>query len=81
MKTFTIDNTEYTVRTCTAIALNAGDTERQDALLVTSHMNGEKSEYVVFGYEMPKTEEDFALMSEDSTAWDSDYETLATVEI
>lgn len=81
MKTFNINNTEYIITACTAIALNAGDTERQDALLVTSTASGEKSEFVVFGYAMPDDADEFQEMADDYNAWESDYETLATVEV
>lgn len=81
MKTFTINNTEYTVTPCTAIAscdLNTGD--RQDALLIENTADsGEKFRYVVFGYEMPTTAEDFQDMADDSSAWESDCEVLETV--
>ena len=33
-KTYTIDNTTYTVRTCTAVAVSIGETERTTALYV-----------------------------------------------
>ena len=76
-KTFAIDNTEYTITDCTA--LNCED-ERVNALLVENTADsGEKFAYVVFGYQMPETTEDFADMCEDCNAWDSDYETLETV--
>lgn len=81
MKQFTINDTTYTVRTCTAIALNAGDAEAQDALFVTNYANGEKMESVVFGYDMPETLEDFCDMADDSGAWDSDWDTCHTVKI
>lgn len=81
-KNFAIDNTEYTVTTCTAIAVTADDTTRQDALLIESTADsGEKFRYIVFGYEMPDTAEDFEAMSDDSSAWTSDYEDLETVEV
>jgi hypothetical protein len=80
-KTFTIDNTEYTVTTCTAIAVTAGDTDRQDALLIESTADsGEMFRFVAFGYDMPETVEDFQDMADDSSAWDSDSDTLATVQ-
>lgn len=79
-KTFTIDNTEYTVTTCTAIAL--GDVSEQEALLVENTADsGEMFQKVVFGYEMPETAEDFEEMCDDSGAWESDYEVLGTVEV
>ena len=74
--------TEYTVEAVTAIALSAGDTseaDRQEALLVSSEVNGEKFEAVVFGWNMPETDDDFLTMCEDSSAWDEYHETLATV--
>ena len=77
-KTFTIDNTEYTITDCTA--LNCED-ERVNALLVENTADsGEKFQFVVFGYEMPETVEDFEDMCDDSCAWDSDYEVLETVQ-
>ena len=78
-KTYIVNNIEYNITNCTAVALNAGDTDRQDALVVTNSRNGEKFAYVVFGYQMPETVEDFADMCEDCNAWDSDYEVLETV--
>ena len=75
---------EYTVEAVTAIAISAGDTseaDRQDALLVRSEVNGEIFESVVFGYDMPESDEDFLTMCEDCSAWDSDCETLDTVKI
>lgn len=77
-KTFTINGTEYTVSTCTAI--HPSDLDRQDALLVTSCENRETFEHVVFGYQMPDSEKDFEIMSNDPYAWDFDHETLATVQ-
>ena len=75
-KSFTIDNTEYTVTACTAMY----EGERLSALLVENTAeSGEKFQFVVFGYEMPETAEGFEDMCEDSCAWDSDYETLESV--
>ena len=82
-KTFTVEGTEYTVEEITAIATCAGEyseDDRQNAILVTNIADsGEKVEYVVFGYEMPDDEYDFANMCDDPYAWDSDFETLKTV--
>lgn len=82
-KTFTVKGTEYTVEEITAIATCAGEYSedfRQNALLVTSMADsGELIEYVVFGWNMPENDDDFADMCEDSNAWDSDWETLETV--
>ena len=82
MKTFEINNTEYTMESCTAICgSDLGDeSKRQDAILVTSENGGEKSEFVVFGWEMPETSEDFSDMCDDSSAWESDWEVLETVK-
>ena len=81
MKTFEINGTEYSVETCTAICgADLGDeSKRQDALLVSSEDGGEKFEFVVFGWEMPETSEDFSDMCDDSSAWESDWEVLETV--
>lgn len=83
MKTFTINDTEYTVTACTAVAscdLCSGS--RQASLLIENTADsGEKFQYVVFGYDMPETADDFADMCDDSSAWESDYEVLETVEI
>ena len=76
-KTYIIENIEYTIIPCEAIALD--DYTHQDALLVSSKQNGEKFDKVVFGYEMPETIEDFDDMCEDSSAWESDQEVLETV--
>lgn len=81
-KTFTIDNTEYSVTTCTAIpACELDNGSIEEALLVENAADsGETFQFVVFGYEMPETVEDFEDMCEDSCAWESDSEVLATVE-
>lgn len=81
-KTFAINNIQYTVIDCTAIAFcDLEDGKRQNALKVISHRNGETFEKVVFGYQMPETAEDFSAMCEDSFAWESDAECLRTVEL
>jgi hypothetical protein len=71
----------HTVETITAIAAcdDNDESKRQPALLVTNEKNGEKFEFVVFGWEMPTDLDEFDAMCEDSTAWDSDYEVLATI--
>ena len=83
-KTFTVEETEYTVEDITAIATCAGEhgeEMRQNALLVTNMADsGEKIEYVVFGWAMPENEDDFSDMCEDSDAWDSNWETIETVK-
>lgn len=82
-KTFTVDGTEYTVEQITAIATSAdeyAEDQRQNALLVTSYTDsGEKMEYVVFGFDMPQDESDFASMLDEPNAWDGSEDTLRTV--
>lgn len=81
MKIFKVYGTEYNVEPCTAICgADMGDeSKRQAALLVSSESNGEKSEFVVFGWEMPAAADGFADMCDDSSAWESDWEVLGTV--
>lgn len=81
MKQFEINGIEYTVEDCTAIcAADCGDeSKRQAALLVSSERDGEKFKEVVFGYDMPETEENFRDMCEDFAAWESGAEVLGTV--
>ncbi len=80
---FNLDGRDYTVSDCTAIAMIDGtenESDRQNALLVSTVTDGGESvEHVVFGWEMPKTVEDFADMCEDYNSWGSDFETLETV--
>ena len=81
-KTFTICDTEYTVCECTAICKDLGESERRKAIFVYSFAeSGEKSEYVLFGFEMPEDESEFIEMCEESSAWDGWYETVESVEI
>jgi len=82
MKTFIDNGTEYTVSTCTAVALSAGDSlfdddDRQPALYVVAFSNaGERVEDVVFNWTMPQTVEDFNKMCDDSGAWSRDEDDL-----
>ena len=77
-KTYTIDNTTYTVRTCTAVS--AGETERATALYVDYYAeSGEHVEYVVFNATMPEDEDEFMDLCDYSDEWDSHYMTIATV--
>ena len=80
MKTFEIDGTNYAIELCTAIcAADAGDeSKRQNALLVSCEYNGELFESIVFGYDMPETEEAFDDICADSSAWESDYTVVGT---
>lgn len=73
MKTFNINGTEYTVEICTAIcgADRGDESKRQDALLVSSERDGEMFNDVVFGCEMPDTEENFLDICADYAAWES----------
>lgn len=85
MKQFIIEGTEYAVTECTAIAsCDVDETRtRQNALHVVSYSDGgERFDFVVFGWEMNwlETEEDFLKMSEESSAWESDYTVIETIE-
>ena len=81
-KTFTIGSTEYTVCDCTAVCKDLGESDRRKALFVYSFADsGEKSEFVVFDYEIPEDESEFLKMCEDSSAWDGWFETIDSVEI
>ena len=71
MKKYNLNNIEYTITPCTAIAEcdNGNEAARQNALLViTTLESGETVEHIVFG---PETAEDFADMAEDYSAWEA----------
>ena len=77
-KTYTINDTTYTVRTCTAVSV--GETERTTALYVDYYdESGEHVEYVVFNATMPEGEDEFMILCDYSDEWDSHYMTIATV--
>ena len=78
----TVNERTYTIEPVTAIAsCDLADNIRQDALLVCYVDDfDEEITSVVFGYEMPEDEEDFNTMAEDTFAWESDFEVLATVQ-
>ena len=77
-KTYTITDTTYTVRTCTAVSV--GETERATALYVDYYdESGEHVEYVVFNATMPEDEDEFMDLCDYSDEWDSHYMTIATV--
>lgn len=81
-KIFTIYNQEYTIHDCSAIC-NAdlpNESKRQNALLVTVERDGEIFKNVVFGYDMPETDENFRDMCEDPSAWESDWQVIKTVK-
>ena len=77
-KTYTINDTTYTIRTCTAVSV--GETERAIALYVDYYdESGEHVEYVVFNATMPEDEDEFMDLFDYSDEWDSHYMTIATV--
>ena len=77
-KTYTINDTTYTVRTCTAVSV--GETERTTALYVDYYdESGEHVEYVVFNATIPEDEDEFMDLCDYSDEWYSDYMTIATV--
>lgn len=82
-KTYTIANDTtitYTVRTCTAVAVSTGETERTIALYVDYYAeSGEHVEYVVFNETMPDDEDEFIALFDYPDEWDSHYSTIATV--
>ena len=83
-KTYTINENDttitYTVRTCTAVAVSIGETERATALYVDYYdESGEHVEYVVFNATMPEGEDEFMILCDYSDEWDSHYMTIATV--
>lgn len=83
-KTYTITTNDttitYTVRTCTAVAVSIGETERVDALYVDYYAeSGEHVEYVVFSETMPEDEDEFVALFDYPDEWDSYYGTIATV--
>ena len=77
-KTYTINDTTYTIRDCTAVSV--GETERATALYVDYYAeSGEHVEYVVFTEDFPETEDEFMILCDYSDEWYSDYMTIATV--
>lgn len=78
--TFKINGSEYTIEPCTAIctADTRDESKRQETLIVSCEQNDELFEYVVFGYDMPETVEQFADMCADPGAWESDYTVVGT---
>lgn len=83
-KTYTITTNDttitYTVRTCTAVAVSIGETERTIALYVDYYAeSGEHVEYVVFNATMPEDEDEFVALFDYPDEWDGHYSTIATV--
>lgn len=83
-KTYTITANDttitYTVRTCTAVAVSIGETERTIALYVDYYAeSGEHVEYVVFNETLPEDEDEFMALFDYPDEWDSHYSTIATV--
>ena len=77
-KTYTINDTTYTVRTCTAVSV--GETERATALYVDYYdESGEHVECVAFNATMPEDEDEFMILCDYSDEWDSNYRTIETV--
>lgn len=72
--------TTYTARTCTAVAVSTGETERTIALYVDYYAeSGEHVEYVVFNETLPEDEDEFIALFDYPDEWDGDYGTIATV--
>ncbi len=81
-KIFELNGKEYTVKPCTAISMADYhlESDRQDALLVSNTADsGEVVRFVVFGWYMPETLDDFTAMCDDESAWEGDWGTLVTV--
>ena len=73
MKRFTAYGVDYEVYNITAIADcdDCDEAKRQDALRVISKAYGDETgDYVVFGYAMPETDDDFFNMYTDLGAWE-----------
>ena len=73
MKRFTAYGVDYEVSTITAIAYcdDCNEAKRQNALRVISKAYGDETgDYVVFGHEMPETDDDFFNMYTDLGAWE-----------
>ena len=76
----------YEVSNITAIAYcdHCDEAKRQEALLVISKAYGDETgEYVVFGYEMPETDDDFFNIYTDLGAWEpveDEHKVIATDE-
>lgn len=85
-KTFkdTKRNIEINVQECTAICAGAEEKERVNALYI-DYINefGVHMEFVVFNWKMPRTYEEYKTMETEADyyEWDSDYETIESVEI
>lgn len=83
-KNFCANGIQYILEEVSAIeTCNLDDKEpeysRKGALLCTS-TNGEgKSKSVIFGFEMPETEEEFAIVCKNPEAWESDNRVLETI--
>ena len=73
----------YRVFTCSAIAEcdNNDESKRQDALLVIGTDGTETTQYVVFGYDMPESEEGFLDICDDPSAWESADENVRCPEL
>lgn len=72
MKKFIVNGVAYYVYPATAIAVCDEEDEgkRQNVLLVISANGTEIDRNVVFGYDMPESEEDFDSICDDFSAWE-----------
>lgn len=80
-KTFNVNGHEVEFTSCTAIAASIGDTERQNAV----HVHDATDEFsdgdgVLFGVEVPESDEEAADLLDESIPLDTNWETLNTVE-
>lgn len=71
----------HVIYECTAIAgCDSGEEQRQNALYtITYGEGGEKIEFVIFGFEMPQSEDEWETMCEEESAWENDWEVLKTI--
>lgn len=78
--------TEATAEEITAVCLydlkrGHSESARQKALLISYKIEGGlQIDDVVFGWELPEDDGELAAMLEDSSAWESDDDVLATVQ-
>lgn len=79
MRSFTRNRTVYIVTNCTAIPPHETEKMRQNALFVYCDLPWKKVEKVVFGYDMPKGEDDFDAMCADSDAWETEINVIRSV--
>lgn len=80
-KTFTVNGHEVEFTSCSAIAATIGETERRSAVYVHD-ISDEFSDGdgVLFGVEVPESDEEAADLLDESIPLDTNWETLNTVE-